>query len=72
MIDSLDAPESQVLIKVVFLEVQDNTASDIGVQGTYTGANKNYSQLLGYCDQYVFPSSGKQPRSRRSARSTRP
>jgi general secretion pathway protein D len=45
---SLDAPEPQVLIKVVFLEVQDNTASGIGVQGSYSGFNKNYSQIIGY------------------------
>src|SRR5208282_398987 len=50
---SLDAPEPQVLIKVVFLEVQDNTASAIGVQGTYTGINKNYSQILGYVTNYT-------------------
>jgi len=50
---SLDAPEPQVLIKVVFLEVQDNTASEIGVQGTYTGVNKNYSQILGYVTNFA-------------------
>ena len=53
VIASLDAPEPQVLIKVVFLEVQDNTASEIGVQGTYTGMNKNYSQLLGYVTNFA-------------------
>jgi general secretion pathway protein D len=53
VIASLDAPEPQVLIKVVFLEVQDNTASDIGVQGTYTG-NHNYSQLLGYVTNFAI------------------
>jgi general secretion pathway protein D len=52
VVASLDAPEPQVLIKVVFLEVQDNTASAIGVQGTYTGVNKNYSQLLGYVTNF--------------------
>src|ERR1017187_6489554 len=53
VVASLDAPEPQVLIKVVFLEVQDNTASEIGVQGTYTGMNKNYSQLLGYVTNFA-------------------
>jgi general secretion pathway protein D len=53
VIASLDAPEPQVLIKVVFLEVSDNTASDIGVQGTYTG-NHNYSQLLGYVTNFAI------------------
>jgi general secretion pathway protein D len=53
VVASLDAPEPQVLIKVVFLEVQDNTASEIGVQGTYTGVNKNYSQILGYVTNFT-------------------
>jgi general secretion pathway protein D len=42
-----------VLIKVVFLEVQDNKASAIGVQGEYTGLNKNFSQLTGYVTNYA-------------------
>jgi len=33
---SLDRPKPQVLIKVVFLEVQHNKASDIGFEGGYT------------------------------------
>jgi general secretion pathway protein D len=52
VVASLDAPEPQVLIKVVFLEVQDNTASAIGVQGDYTGLNRNFSQLTGYVTNY--------------------
>ena len=52
VIASLDAPEPQVLIKVVFLEVQDNTASEIGVQGTYTGVSPKYSQILGYMTNF--------------------
>ena len=48
VIASLDAPEPQVLIKVVFVEVQHNKASDIGVQGAYTGHNGNFSQITGY------------------------
>jgi general secretion pathway protein D len=55
---SLDAPEPQVLIKVVFLEVQDNTASAIGVQGTYTGVNKNYSQIVGYATNFAVANPG--------------
>ncbi len=39
VIESLDAPEPQVLIKVVFLEVEHNDGSEIGVQGTYTGGS---------------------------------
>src|ERR1017187_6089620 len=53
VVASLDAPEPQVLIKVVFLEVQDNTGSAIGVQGTYTGMNKNYSQIIGYVTNFA-------------------
>jgi general secretion pathway protein D len=52
VVASLDAPEPQVLIKVVFLEVQDNNASAIGVQGDYTGLNRNFSQLAGYVTNY--------------------
>jgi general secretion pathway protein D len=33
---NLDAPKPQVLIKVVFLEVQRNNGSDIGIEGSYT------------------------------------
>jgi general secretion pathway protein D len=58
VIASLDAPEPQVLIKVVFLEVQDNTESAIGVQGTYTGMNKNYSQILGYVTNFAVANPG--------------
>jgi general secretion pathway protein D len=58
VVASLDAPEPQVLIKVVFLEVQDNTASAIGVQGDYTGLNKNYSQIVGYVTNYTVASPG--------------
>ena len=36
VIESLDAPEAQVLIKVVFMEVQRNDDLDIGVEGGWT------------------------------------
>lgn len=39
VIESMDMPEPQVLIKVVFLEVQHNNASEIGVQGSFTGGS---------------------------------
>jgi general secretion pathway protein D len=39
VIENLDAPVQQVLIKVVFLEVQHNNGSIIGVQGSYTGGS---------------------------------
>jgi general secretion pathway protein D len=55
---NLDVPKPQVLIKVVFLEVQDNNASAIGVQGTYTGVNKNFSQVTGYMTNFVVANAG--------------
>ena len=36
VIESLDKPKPQVLIKVVFLELQHNNASDIGFEGAFT------------------------------------
>ena len=39
VIENLDAPVQQVLIKVVFLEVQHNNGSIIGVQGSFTGGS---------------------------------
>ena len=54
VIASLDAPEPQVLIKVVFLEVARNDASEIGVQGTYTGNpfGQSIASLAGYTTNY--------------------
>ncbi len=55
IIDSLDAPQRQVLIKVVFLEVDDSKASAIGVQGTYSGNpwGKAMGQITGYVTNYA-------------------
>jgi general secretion pathway protein D len=55
VIANLDAPEPQVLIKVVFVEVDDNKASAIGVQGDYTGFNKSFSQITGYVTNSITP-----------------
>jgi general secretion pathway protein D len=54
VIASLDAPAPQVLIKVVFLEVDDTKALDLGVQGNYTGFSKNFSQITGYITNYMY------------------
>jgi general secretion pathway protein D len=54
VIASLDAPEPQVLIKVVFLEVDDSKALDLGVQGDYTGFSKNFSQITGYLTNNAY------------------
>jgi len=52
---NLDSPKPQVLIKVVFLEVQRNNSSDIGVQGSYTGGSlgKSLGQFTGYITNYM-------------------
>jgi general secretion pathway protein D len=55
---SLDAPEPQVLIKAVFLEVEDSKALDLGVQGDYTGFSKNFSQITGYLTNYTVANPG--------------
>ena len=55
VITSLDRPKPQVLIKVVFLEVQHNNSSDIGIEGAWgnsfgnsmTGATVNAFGLSG-------------------------
>jgi general secretion pathway protein D len=41
--------------------VQDNKASAIGVQGDYTGLNKNFSQLTGYVTNYAAGSAPGTP-----------
>ncbi len=58
---SLDVPEPQVLIKVVFVEVQDNKASAIGAQGTYNGVNNNFSQITGYTTNFLKGSTAANP-----------
>lgn len=52
VIANLDAPKPQVLIKVVFMEVQHNDASDIGFQGSYTGKSSDFSSITGYVTNY--------------------
>ena len=47
-----------MLIKVVFLEVDDSKALDLGVQGNYTGFSKNFSQITGYMTNYMYYPSG--------------
>ena len=57
---NLDSPKPQVLIKVVFLEVQRNNSSDIGVQGSYTGGSlgKSLAQITGYVTNYSLLNGG--------------
>jgi len=53
VIANLDAPIRQVLIKVAFVEIDDNKALDLGVQGNYTGFSKNFSTLQGYVTNFT-------------------
>ena len=46
---------------MVFLEVQRNDSSEIGVQGSYTGGalSKNLAQITGYLTNYTIVNQGK-------------
>ena len=58
VVHDLDAAQRQVLIKVAFVEVDDNKALNLGVEGDYTGFSKNFSQITGYVTNYsLFPGS---------------
>ena len=48
----LDAPVPQVLIRVIFLEVQDSKALDLGFQGNYNGSSKDFGMISGYITNY--------------------
>jgi general secretion pathway protein D len=48
VVRNLDAPKPQVLIKAVFLEVNDNKASEIGAQANYTGFNNSFGKVTGF------------------------
>jgi general secretion pathway protein D len=52
VVASLDVAKPQVLIKVVFLEVDRNNSLDLGVEGSYTGQNKNYSAITGWMTNF--------------------
>ena len=62
VVSNLDRPKPQVLIKVVFLELTYNNASDIGVEGTF---NKNIgnSWLSGLVTNYSVVSNNIVPSS---------
>jgi general secretion pathway protein D len=59
----LDAPKPQVLIKVVFMEVDLNNAEAIGVQGTYTGGSlgSKLSQITSYTTNFSVQNIGGTP-----------
>jgi general secretion pathway protein D len=58
VISNLDIPKPQVLIKVVFLEVTHNNASDIGVEGGYTGGVGGGSSAGQFSGSDIFGISG--------------
>ena len=49
---NLDVPQPQVLIKSVFVEVEDSKALDLGAQGNYNGFTKNWGVITGYLTNY--------------------
>jgi general secretion pathway protein D len=58
VIASLDAPEPQVLIKVAFLEVDDNNALALGLEGNYNGFSKHFSQTTSFVTNYTVANPG--------------
>lgn len=56
VIASLDIPKPQVLIKVVFMEVQRNNSSDVGVEGSF--AKNNIGNGMGTSAGSVFGLAG--------------
>jgi general secretion pathway protein D len=62
VVSNLDTPKPQVLIKVVFIEVEHNDGSDIGLEGTYNGNFGNSFQTgtmtnYGVVNNQVVPTS---------------
>ena len=58
VIDGLDSAKPQVLIKVVFVEIALNHASEIGVQGSYSGFSSAFNQITGYMTNYTVVNPG--------------
>ena len=58
VIDGLDKPKPQVLIKVVFMEIALNSASEIGVQGSYSGFSSAFNQITGFVTNYTVANPG--------------
>ncbi len=64
VIRNLDMPKPQVLIKVVFMEVDLNNASEIGLQGSYTGGSlgSSLAGITGYTTNFtVAPATATTP-----------
>jgi len=52
VIKSLDHPQPQVLIKVVFLEVTHNDSLDLGIEGQYNGQSSAFGRIASYLTNY--------------------
>jgi len=52
VIRSLDRPQPQVLIKVVFLEVTHNDSLDVGIEGQYNGKSSAFGRIASYLTNY--------------------
>jgi general secretion pathway protein D len=52
VVKSLDHPQPQVLIKVVFLEVTHNNSLDIGIEGSYNGKSSAFGRIASYLTNY--------------------
>jgi len=52
VIKSLDHPQPQVLIKVVFLEVTHNNSLDVGIEGQYNGQSSLFGRVSSYLTNY--------------------
>jgi general secretion pathway protein D len=63
VIANMDRPKPQVLIKVVFLQVQLNNAEALGVQGSYTPRESWFSQITGWMTNFTVVSNNVVPSS---------
>ncbi|HTV41654.1 MAG TPA: hypothetical protein VMF08_13820 [Candidatus Sulfotelmatobacter sp.] len=70
VIANMDAPKPQVLIKVVFLEVQLNNAEALGVQGSYTPNESWFNQITGFVTNFTVVSNAIVPESINPVRQT--
>ena len=70
VIANMDQPKPQVLIKVVFLEVQLDNAFALGVQGSYTPNESWFNQITGWMTNYTVVSNSVVPSSINPVRQT--
>jgi general secretion pathway protein D len=70
VIANMDQPKPQVLIKVVFLEVQLDNAEALGVQGSYTPSENWFNQITGLVTNFTVVSNAIVPSSITPVRQT--